>query len=181
MRFIIILCGLFFAFSFTGTANAQNKLTPENIQAFLNESSAMTHPETGANAEGITNYLEDHIDRRAAFISHIIYDIDGFPPQERKFELDRKAFIQNITDGIGKIKDYSSFAKLISHDINNVGRSAEIVVVTSEKGLMPMQDQMVPFDGKTRCSQVLGWERKIVVKSANCETILTISQPEEDL
>ncbi len=178
--FIFILAGLLLLPGLA-FANSPNKLTPENIQAFLDESSRVTHPETGYDVDGIKSFLKDHLSSRSDFITHIIYDIEGFPPQERKFELNRASFIKNITDGVGKIKDYTSFAKLVEHDITNAGRKAEVVVVTSEKGLMPMQGEMVPFDGKSRCSQILSWERRVgvVVNSANCETILTIENDQE--
>ncbi len=178
IRFLIAACFLL-VFAHT-QAHAQNneKLTPDTIQAFLDESSLITHPETGKSKEDIQDFLKKHISSRADFVTNIVYDIEGYPPQTRKIELGRPGFIKNVTDSVGKFQDYSSYAKLIEHDITNGGRKADIVVITSEKGMMQMQDQMVPFDGKTRCSQIIRWKTPhgIVVESASCETILSISE-----
>ena len=163
-------------------AASTERLTPSSIQNFLNESSRMTNPESGYSKKEIREFLDNHIASRADFITNIIYDIEGYPPQMRKMELSKKAFIQNVTDSVGKMQDYSSFSKLIQHDITGAGRKADIVVVTGEKGFMPVEGTMVPFDGKTRCSQILSWKTPhgIVIESANCETILTIIATEQE-
>lgn len=159
-------------------AHAEERLTPHSIQAFLDESSTITHPETGGDSSEIKEFLEKHISPRADFITNIVYDIEGYPPQMREMKMDKAGFIKNVTQSANKLQDYTSFSKLVQHDITGAGRKADIIVVTSETGYMDIKGAMIPFDGKTRCAQIISWKTPhgIVIESANCETILTIRE-----
>lgn len=157
------------------SAQAQS-LSEASIQAFLNETTRLTHLDNGMNDEQITAYLEAHIGSKGKFESKIMYDIPSYPPQMRQISLNKKDFIKNVIEGRKTMQNYTSSVTLKTATIN--GNAATIQTTTRESGIAPVEGQgTAPFEGISNCNQTLIQDGgNIILTSASCETIITFKE-----
>lgn len=152
-------------------------MTEKAIQAFLDESTALTHQDTGLSDSDVTAYLQNHLSASGHYVSDVTFSIPGYPPQTKKMTLDKKGFIDNVIQGRQAMQNYTSSVDLTSADIDK--DSAEIKTVTTESGHAPMPDgTYVPFDGRSECAQTLelGENDTVILTAAACQTTVTYKE-----
>lgn len=160
------------AFSFLSVpALAQDKLTEDNIKAFLKESTDLTHPNSPLSEADVTAYLGKHLNDDGAYVSSVLYEIPGQPATPKNFTLNKQQFIDNVLMGRKQMKNYDSDVKLYAHDITDDGQSASIETISNEHGDMPINpEETMPFEGTTVCKQNLSMTDGIIkLDRADCE------------
>ncbi|MCB1530988.1 MAG: hypothetical protein H6853_04470 [Rhodospirillales bacterium] len=152
-------------------------LTEDSIQAFVDDSAALTDPDNGMSDEDIRSFLDTHLKADGAYKSVITYEIPGYPPQARQVSLNKEDFIQNVIEGRNALEDYAADVRINSTEIEKDGQQANIRTRTTETGRMPFQDgAMVPFEGTSICTQGLSLnpQGQVVLSTADCRTTITI-------
>ena len=168
-----LLIGTCCAVFFTGTAQAAEKLTKQSIEAFIEQTTKLTHADSGLSDEEAQDFLNQHLDDSGIYKSVITYDIPGFPPTPQELSLTKQDFIDNVITGRDSMEKYDSSVKVTKTEITKDGQYAIIMTKTSEKGITPVSpEEKLPFDGVSLCKQHLkiGEEDRIILVSAECET-----------
>lgn len=156
------------------TAAHAGGLTKQTIQEFLDQTTALTHEDTGMSDEAVTDFLNTHLSPSGAYASNVTFSFPGFPPQTKALSLNKETFIDNVLQGRQAMRNYSSSVSLTDTKIKKT--TADIQTVTIESGYAPMPDgSYAAFEGKSTCDQTLELESNdtIILVSALCETTLT--------
>lgn len=175
MLLVTFVCGCFGASA--AQAEGINKLTKENVQAFIEKTSVITGGrETQMTQEQIDAYLIEHINDKARFRSAIRYNIPGFDAQETSMSISKQEFIENIDKAAETVTDYQSDIKILEVKIARDGKNATVKTKTNESGMMPVADdettEDVPMKGTSTCVQLITLSKKGVIQmySAACAT-----------
>jgi hypothetical protein len=152
-------------------AMAEDRLTVDTIQTFLNDTTALTHQDSALTDADVTAYLDLHLSNNGTYASSVLYEVPGNPATPKDFTLNKQQFIDNVVSGRKQMKNYESSVKLYTHTIAGDGKSADIETITNERGEMPINpEETMPFEGTTVCKQALKMEgQTIVLTRADCE------------
>ena len=175
--------GLFAAASvaillFLSPAHAQPPLTKDSIQSFLNETTSLTHADSGKSDDDVRSFLAFHLSEDGRYESSILYEIPGYPPTPKIIKLNKTEFIDNVVSGRAQMKNYDSSVTLHAHTISADGKSADIETITKESGQMPIAPETyMDFQGTTVCRQSLNTQDKeIILTSADCEAQIAFTE-----
>jgi hypothetical protein len=172
-QFLVLGCAAL-ALTFTAAPVRAETMTEESIKAFLDETTRLTHADSGMSDKDVEEFLDDHIAGNGTFSATIMYDVPGEPTQMRQASLNKTDYIKNVVEGRKLMQNYTSTVSLEKADI--MGNRANIKTNTRESGVAPQADgKMAPFEGQSSCNQILRQNKDdIVIASAACETIITV-------
>ncbi|MGB4107260.1 MAG: hypothetical protein WBK55_05640 [Alphaproteobacteria bacterium] len=158
-------------------ALAEEKLTEDNIRAFVEKTTVITSgKESAMSGEEIAAYLDAHLHPDARFKSTMRYAIPGFDVQVKIMSVDKEDFIEGINHTASTMDNYESQIIISDIKISKDGRKATLKTKTHESGMMPVADETgkdeVPVEGMSTCTQILmlSKEENIQMYNATCIT-----------
>ena len=183
MRIFIFCCFTFCALLSANEAMAKrgklDRLTEDNVRAFIEETSHITsgHSRDLSN-DDIKRYLKRHLEPKSRFKSVMKYHVAGMPPQENSISLSKEEFIKSVEAGAKSVDDYEHIVEIQDIRVSSDGKKAFVKTTTTEVGTMPVptQDgghQQVPVEGESECNQILSLNKGVIqMFSASCTTDL---------
>lgn len=174
----------FFLLLSSGYAQAEEKLTRNNIKEFIKETTALTSGQKkDVSNDEIAFYLENHLDPDARFKSVVTFAMPGFPAQERELSVNKEEFIEQTLSGEKALGDYKNKIRVGSIKIAKNGRRASVKTTGIETGTMAIPNaeggsEDVPVEGVSSCDQILKLSDSgnIQMYNANCKTTIEFEQ-----
>ena len=160
-------------------ARAEEKLTEENIRAFVEKTTMITSgKESGMSGEEIGAYLDAHLHPSARFKSTMRYAIPGFDVQVKVMTVDKDDFIESIHQTGSAMDNYESQIIISDIKISKDGRKATLKTQTHESGKMPISDETgqeeVPVEGMSSCTQILMLSKEEIIQMYNATCVTDI-------
>ena len=109
---------------------------------------------------GIAEYLMKHLDDSGTYTSTVQIDLPDAQEPEQKLDLDKKAYIGRVLEGLGTIRNHEEKTRVENIEIADDSRSARVVTTSFERGMIPSENEsgrsvLVPVRGISYCEQKL--------------------------
>jgi len=165
------------------TKASVSTLTPLNVEAFVREVAGITGGQKpDMDSFAITDYLMKHVSDQSVFKSTISYTVPGEQqPGERSVAFGKTDYITAVLEAPKEMAQRETDVKIENIKIADDGRSATVITINTEKGLVPMDDGMggkvsVPVTSTSYCEQTMILNDKAVMQmdGATCSTDMSV-------
>ena len=165
-KFIALAMNIFIALKLSAhilphATRAPNKLTADNVTAFIREMGAVTNGQRkNLNTHDIADYLMQHIVDHGEFKTTLRYDIQNIAATDSSHDLtlDKGTYINDLLQGLKRNGPQEGNPTIEYVRVDAGGQTATAMVDMPERGLLPVTDadgaqSMMLVAGTSYCEQ----------------------------